>query len=349
MNTADEPARNAIRRYRCFRSRRPADPAATRTGCAHRRARAGTRGLAHNVCTALETLDSLGTDLSAPARRATSAHHRGQSRRKRMFSWLRNYSDSGEFLFQIARSSSSSRCHGLDQTPMRPRGARRTTTIEALHFELDRNARSGRSQGVHAHHGPILIFVFFIAPVPLTFDLFERGFDARCCLARRVLIVPACRAAWKVPGASRPHHPFHGSVRTRSIAPLLHHRLGRVSRLPAQGGRLFYAIFTENELSKFTSGSISQLAAHSWCLARSAFSAREGHNQRRRHERRYFFRIVFAERSRSQFSGPLEGLPRSTTYDIVNRRVHGILALSATWPSSTVPRTRPKVVHELAV
>ena len=27
------------------------------------------------------------------------------------------------------------------------------------------------------NHWPIWIFVFFIAPGPLTFDLFERGFD----------------------------------------------------------------------------------------------------------------------------------------------------------------------------
>src|ERR1700730_15064676 len=31
-------------------------------------------------------------------------------------------------------------------------------------------------------HWPIWIFVFFIAPGPLTFDLFERGFDARMAL-----------------------------------------------------------------------------------------------------------------------------------------------------------------------
>jgi len=32
------------------------------------------------------------------------------------------------------------------------------------------------------NHWPIWIFVFFIAPGPLTFDLFERGFDARMML-----------------------------------------------------------------------------------------------------------------------------------------------------------------------
>ena len=32
------------------------------------------------------------------------------------------------------------------------------------------------------NHWPIWIFVFFIAPGPLTFDLFERGFDARMAL-----------------------------------------------------------------------------------------------------------------------------------------------------------------------
>jgi len=32
------------------------------------------------------------------------------------------------------------------------------------------------------NHWPIWIFVFFIAPGPLTFDLFERGFDSRMAL-----------------------------------------------------------------------------------------------------------------------------------------------------------------------
>jgi hypothetical protein len=39
------------------------------------------------------------------------------------------------------------------------------------------------------NHWPIWIFVFFIAPGPLTFDLFERGFDARMFLWLTAVLV----------------------------------------------------------------------------------------------------------------------------------------------------------------
>jgi hypothetical protein len=39
------------------------------------------------------------------------------------------------------------------------------------------------------NHWPIWIFVFFIAPGPLTFDLFERGFDARMAAWLGIVLV----------------------------------------------------------------------------------------------------------------------------------------------------------------
>ena len=39
------------------------------------------------------------------------------------------------------------------------------------------------------NHWPIWIFVFFIAPGPLTFDLFERGFDARMAIWLGVVLL----------------------------------------------------------------------------------------------------------------------------------------------------------------
>src|SRR4026208_124244 len=51
----------------------------------------------------------------------------------------------------------------------------------ALRGELDteRKIRTRNKLHYRFNHWPIWIFVFFIAPGPLTFDLFERGFDAR--------------------------------------------------------------------------------------------------------------------------------------------------------------------------
>src|SRR5215203_1352952 len=54
----------------------------------------------------------------------------------------------------------------------------------ALRVELDteRKLRTRNKLHYRFNHWPIWIFVFFIAPGPLTFDLFERGFDSRMAL-----------------------------------------------------------------------------------------------------------------------------------------------------------------------
>jgi hypothetical protein len=46
-------------------------------------------------------------------------------------------------------------------------------------------------------HWPIWIFVFFIAPGPLTFDLFERGFDSRMAAWLSVVLLATGIAGWR--------------------------------------------------------------------------------------------------------------------------------------------------------
>src|SRR5690349_9513333 len=55
---------------------------------------------------------------------------------------------------------------------------------DAIYIErdTDRKIRYKNKLYYRFNHWPIWIFVFFIAPGPLTFDLFERGFDARMAL-----------------------------------------------------------------------------------------------------------------------------------------------------------------------
>ncbi len=52
---------------------------------------------------------------------------------------------------------------------------------DAIYIErdTDRKIRHRNKLYYRFNHWPIWIFVFFIAPGPLTFDLFERGFDRR--------------------------------------------------------------------------------------------------------------------------------------------------------------------------
>jgi hypothetical protein len=48
-----------------------------------------------------------------------------------------------------------------------------------VEYASDRKIRERNKLYYRFNHWPIWIFVFFIAPGPLTFDLFERGFDSR--------------------------------------------------------------------------------------------------------------------------------------------------------------------------
>jgi hypothetical protein len=64
---------------------------------------------------------------------------------------------------------------------MKPARAGSGLGTDALYVELatGRKIRHRNKLYYRFNHWPIWVFVFFIAPGPLTFDLFERGFDAR--------------------------------------------------------------------------------------------------------------------------------------------------------------------------
>ncbi len=51
-----------------------------------------------------------------------------------------------------------------------------------VEYASQRKIRERNKLHYRFNHWPIWIFVFFIAPGPLTFDLFERGFDVRMAL-----------------------------------------------------------------------------------------------------------------------------------------------------------------------
>src|SRR4026209_1293831 len=52
------------------------------------------------------------------------------------------------------------------------------TDARFIELDTDRTIRHRNKLHYRINHWPIWIFVFFIAPGPLTFDLFEHGFDA---------------------------------------------------------------------------------------------------------------------------------------------------------------------------
>ena len=58
----------------------------------------------------------------------------------------------------------------------------------AIEYDTQRKLRTYNKRYYRVLHWPIWIFVFFIAPGPLTFDLFERGFDRRMALWLTVVL-----------------------------------------------------------------------------------------------------------------------------------------------------------------
>src|SRR5687767_3084945 len=60
---------------------------------------------------------------------------------------------------------------------------------QRVELASDRRIRSRNKISYRLAHWPIWIFVFFIAPGPLTFDLFERGFDSRIVLWLGLVLV----------------------------------------------------------------------------------------------------------------------------------------------------------------
>ena len=63
-----------------------------------------------------------------------------------------------------------------------PSYERRLGHAERIELASDRRIRERNKISYRLAHWPIWIWVFFIAPGPLTFDLFERGFDPRMAL-----------------------------------------------------------------------------------------------------------------------------------------------------------------------
>jgi hypothetical protein len=58
-----------------------------------------------------------------------------------------------------------------------------------VEYASERKIRDRNKLYYRFNHWPIWIFVFFIAPGPLTFDLFERGFDERMAIWLAVVMI----------------------------------------------------------------------------------------------------------------------------------------------------------------
>jgi hypothetical protein len=232
----------------------------------------------------------------------------------------------------------------------------------ARYIELDsqRTIRQRNKLHYRFNHWPIWIFVFFIAPGPLTFDLFERGFDSRMAMWLGTVLVATGIAGWRgrLPGCE----PAPYIIRFTEDRPNPIYR--RVCYTTAWGevvafaalniAGLTWAVATgEWRLKQMYEVAYFPIAGAMWLLGAFGLLPRVKRSTKGEgHERRYFYGSVWAVAMAHPVLWMLwKVLPRNTSADVVKLAVFvGILVCVGNLARlGVLPRTRPIVPGELAV
>jgi hypothetical protein len=232
----------------------------------------------------------------------------------------------------------------------------------ALRVELDteRKLRVRNKLYYRFNHWPIWIFVFFIAPGPLTFDLFERGFDSRMLTWLAVVLIgtgiaglfgklPGCEAAPYIIRFTedRPNPLYRRICYTTAWGEVVAFALLNIAGL-------VYAIATgEWRLKQMYESAYFPIAGTMWLLGAAGklprvkpSTAGEGH------ERRYFYGAVWAVAIAQPILWLLwNALPRGFSSDVIKLVVFvGVLAIVGYCARlGLLPRTRPIVPGEWAI
>jgi hypothetical protein len=233
---------------------------------------------------------------------------------------------------------------------------------DSLHVELDseRKLRARNKLYYRFNHWPIWIFVFFIAPGPLTFDLFERGFDARMAAWLGVVLLGTGLAGvlGRLPGSE----PAPYIIRFTEDRPNPLYR--RICYTMAWGEIVAFALLNivglvvavvtgEWMLKEIYRYAYFPVAGTMWALGAMGrlprvkwSTAGEGH------ERRYFYGSVWAVTIAQPVLWLMwRTLPRGFEADVFKLVVFvGILAFVGNLARlGLMPRTRPIVPGEWAI
>ena len=232
----------------------------------------------------------------------------------------------------------------------------------ALRVELDteRKLRTRNKLYYRVNHWPLWIFAFFIAPGPLTADLFDRGFDSRMSIWLAIVLLGTGIAGLfgRLPGCE----PAPYIIRFTEDRPNPLYR--RICYTTAWGEIVAFAVINvaglvaalitgEWQLKQFYRYAYFPIAGSVWLLGAlgqlprvKRSTAGEGH------ERRYFYGSVWAVTIAQPVLWFLwKALPRGPSYDVLKLAVFvGILA-AVGWCArlGLLPRTRPIVPGELAI
>ena len=231
---------------------------------------------------------------------------------------------------------------------------------ERIELASDRTIRERNKISYRFAHWPIWIFVFFIAPGPLTFDLFAHGFDSRMALWLGAVLVGTGIAGLRgrLPGVEpRPY-----IIRFTEDRPNPLYR--RVCYTLAWSEVIAFAVLN-------VAGLIGAIATGDWRLrqlydlayfpivvaiwllgALGQLPRVKASTQNEGHERRYFYGSVWAVCIAQPILWVLwKVLPRSATADLFKLLVFvAILAYVGNLARrGLLPRTRPIVPGELAI
>ena len=229
-----------------------------------------------------------------------------------------------------------------------------------VEFDTERKIRLRNKTYYRVLHWPIWIFVFFIAPGPLTFDLFERGFDQRLAAWLAVVLMGTGIAGLRgrLPGCE----PAPYIIRFTEDRPNpLYRRIcyttawGEVVAFAAlnAAGLAYAALTGEWRLKQMYEVAYFPIAGTMWLLGAIGQLPRVKRSTKGEgHERRYFYGSVWAVMIAQPVLWVLwKTLPMTRSSDAMKLLTFvGILAAVGTMARrGLLPRTRPIVPGELAV
>jgi len=234
------------------------------------------------------------------------------------------------------------------------------THARYIEVDTERKIRHRNKLHYRFNHWPIWIFVFFIAPGPLTFDLFEQGFDARLATWLAIVLVGTGIAGLfgKLPGCEPA--PYIIRFTEDRLNPLYR----RICYTTAWGeviafavlnvAGLAYAVWTgEWRLKQMYEAAYFPIAGTMWALGAFGLLPRVKRSTKGEgHERRYFYGSVWAVTIAQPVLWLLwKILPTTTMGDAIKLIVFlSILAgVGQMARLGLLPRTRPIVPGELAV
>jgi len=233
---------------------------------------------------------------------------------------------------------------------------------DAIYIERDSERKIRHRNKLHyrINHWPIWIFVFFIAPGPLTFELFHRGFDARMAIWLGIVLVGTATAGirGRLPGCE----PCPYIIRFTEDRPNPLYR--RICYTTAWGEVVAFALLNaaglawaaatgEWHLRQMYDAAYFPIAGTVWFLGALGVLPRVKPSTRGEgHERRYFYGSVWAVAVAQPVLWFLwKVLPQARAADALKLMVFvGILtAVGHMARRGLLPRTRPIVPGEWAI